>query len=225
MIVHWKKLVIPFSFWIFGNVAGLTLFIIYHIAFLLTFTSYSLTVATDPGSPDNGWEPNDFTKEELEKLKEKDIFNEGKARFCEKCNVFKPPRVHHCRILKRCILRMDHYCVWANNSIGLLNHKYFLNLLFWCSFTSFLSSVVQIIFIVSLFINKNFFKLENLLIMSSCSLSLVTFFAVGSLFLFYIDLAAKNLTVIEDFINRNKIEDMKKKGLIYSNPYDKGEKK
>lgn len=36
----------------------------------------------------------------------------GEARFCSKCGRHKPPRAHHCRLCKRCVLRMDHHCPW-----------------------------------------------------------------------------------------------------------------
>lgn len=28
---------------------------------------------------------------------------------CTRCETFRPPRAHHCRICKRCIRRMDHH--------------------------------------------------------------------------------------------------------------------
>ena len=30
----------------------------------------------------------------------------GDLRYCQKCSHYKPPRAHHCRVCKRCILRM-----------------------------------------------------------------------------------------------------------------------
>ncbi len=36
----------------------------------------------------------------------------GEARFCSKCGRHKPPRAHHCRLCRRCVLRMDHHCPW-----------------------------------------------------------------------------------------------------------------
>ncbi|MFQ6669241.1 hypothetical protein Gotur_034568 [Gossypium turneri] len=49
----------------------------------------------------------------------------GDLRFCQKCSCFKPPRAHHCRVCKRCILRMDHHCNWINNCVGHANYKVF----------------------------------------------------------------------------------------------------
>jgi hypothetical protein len=40
--------------------------------------------------------------------------------------VWKPPRAHHCSMTGRCVLRMDHYCIWVVNCVGLLNYKAFL---------------------------------------------------------------------------------------------------
>ena len=45
--------------------------------------------------------------------------------YCHKCNNVKLSRVHHCKICKRCIERMDHHCPWVGNCIGKYNHKYF----------------------------------------------------------------------------------------------------
>ena len=36
---------------------------------------------------------------------------------------WKPERAHHCSVTGCCVLRMDHYCVWVLNCVGLLNYK------------------------------------------------------------------------------------------------------
>ena len=54
-----------------------------------------------------------------------------KFHFCEKCKEVKPPRAHHCSVCQQCVLRMDHHCPWVGNCVGLRNHKYFLNFLFY----------------------------------------------------------------------------------------------
>lgn len=32
--------------------------------------------------------------------------------MCTRCEAYRPPRAHHCRICKRCVKRMDHHCPW-----------------------------------------------------------------------------------------------------------------
>eukprot|EP00267_Zea_mays_P055384 XP_020408719.1 uncharacterized LOC100217160 isoform X4 [Zea mays] len=49
-----------------------------------------------------------------------------KSRYCDKCCMFKPPRTHHCKVCRRCVLKMDHHCVWINNCVGYANYKAFI---------------------------------------------------------------------------------------------------
>ncbi|XP_056648716.1 palmitoyltransferase ZDHHC3 isoform X2 [Diorhabda sublineata] len=48
---------------------------------------------------------------------------------CARCETYRPPRAHHCRICQRCIRRMDHHCPWINNCVGERNQKYFIQFL------------------------------------------------------------------------------------------------
>lgn len=36
--------------------------------------------------------------------------NINQIRFCEKCQIIKPDRCHHCSVCGTCILKMDHHC-------------------------------------------------------------------------------------------------------------------
>lgn len=49
-----------------------------------------------------------------------------RRRYCKKCRAMKPPRAHHCSVAGRCVMKMDHYCPWVNNTVGQNNMKYFL---------------------------------------------------------------------------------------------------
>ncbi|KAI9289162.1 DHHC palmitoyltransferase-domain-containing protein [Umbelopsis sp. AD052] len=61
------------------------------------------------------------------------VKRDGRARFCQKCNLPKYDRTHHCRTCKKCVLKMDHHCPWLNNCIGHQNHKAFYLFLVYCS--------------------------------------------------------------------------------------------
>ncbi|XP_071454968.1 palmitoyltransferase ZDHHC3 [Hetaerina americana] len=55
---------------------------------------------------------------------------------CTRCETYRPPRAHHCRICKRCIRKMDHHCPWINNCVGEQNQKYFIQFLIYVSVLS-----------------------------------------------------------------------------------------
>lgn len=72
----------------------------------------------------------------------------GEKRFCQKCNFDKPDRAHHCRVCKKCILKMDHHCPWLNNCIGHRNQKPFYLFLLWATLYSFFISTSTLIPII-----------------------------------------------------------------------------
>lgn len=47
------------------------------------------------------------------------------TKFCKTCNIWRPPRCHHCRVCDNCIETQDHHCVWINNCVGRRNYRYF----------------------------------------------------------------------------------------------------
>lgn len=105
---------------------------------------YVLAVVTDPGRVPYQWAPCDYggggAPGEGEEVKRK---GSNQRRFCSKCHAFKPPRSHHCRRCQRCVLRMDHHCVWLNTCVGHCNYKVFI--LFISSTTAILFGIVAAI--------------------------------------------------------------------------------
>ncbi|KAJ3673902.1 hypothetical protein LUZ60_005894 [Juncus effusus] len=53
--------------------------------------------------------------------------------FCIYCERPKPPRAHHCRSCRMCVMDMDHHCPFIGNCVGSANHL---------SFVLFLISVI-----------------------------------------------------------------------------------
>ena len=43
-------------------------------------------------------------------------------RFCSVCERPKPPRAHHCRACKTCVLDMDHHCPFVSENFPKLPH-------------------------------------------------------------------------------------------------------
>ncbi|XP_012280272.1 palmitoyltransferase ZDHHC15 isoform X4 [Orussus abietinus] len=115
----------------------------FHILFLLFQWSYWQTVFTELiVVPDKFKIP----AAEMEKLQQADteeaqrqilerctqdlpVTNrtiKGAIRFCEKCQIIKPDRAHHCSVCGTCVLKMDHHCPWVNNCVGFHNYKFFM---------------------------------------------------------------------------------------------------
>ncbi len=46
-------------------------------------------------------------------------------KYCLECNLFRISGMSHCRECNRCILDMDHHCIWLGNCIGRNNMKHF----------------------------------------------------------------------------------------------------
>lgn len=69
-----------------------------------------------------------------------------KQKWCNTCNIFRPPRSKHCSICNNCVLRFDHHCTWLGNCVGLHNYRYFVCLIY--SGTLFLGFTIYVIFVI-----------------------------------------------------------------------------
>ncbi|KAG2723370.1 hypothetical protein I3760_02G167800 [Carya illinoinensis] len=112
---------------------ALAILILFHCLLVMLLWSYFSVVLTDPGSIPPNWKPViDEERGEADPLNGSELSNlpadpvNQRIRFCRKCNQSKPSRCHHCSVCGRCVLKMDHHCVWVVNCVGALNYKYFL---------------------------------------------------------------------------------------------------
>jgi palmitoyltransferase ZDHHC9/14/18 len=49
--------------------------------------------------------------------------------WCHTCEIWRPPKAHHCSECGHCVLGYDHHCPFVNNCVGVRNHFYFLSFL------------------------------------------------------------------------------------------------
>nr|POE75066.1 putative protein s-acyltransferase 12 [Quercus suber] len=119
---------------------------VFHLLLALLSWCYFKAVFKDPGSVPENWRPAVTEEENLEAGGSSSIItssdhvapdalvptwsSDGLERkqvgYCAHCQNGKPPRCHHCSICQRCILKMDHHCVWVVNCVGAHNYKFFL---------------------------------------------------------------------------------------------------
>ncbi|XP_057471261.1 probable protein S-acyltransferase 15 isoform X1 [Actinidia eriantha] len=200
------------------SAGSLNALIFTFLAFLSLF-SFFACVLTDPGGVPSSYVPDvedsGVTDQELKKT--------GIQRGqCDKCFGYKPPRAHHCRKCKRCILRMDHHCMWINNCVGNRNYKAFIVLVFYATMSSFYSSVV----IICCAIEKdwNFVGSIPLKVFYICSgaMTVGIFLTLGTLLGWHIYLMIQNMTTIEHSEAVRAAWLARKSGQNYRHPFNVG---
>eukprot|EP00188_Purpureofilum_apyrenoidigerum_P004143 Plantae.Rhodophyta-Purpureofilum_apyrenoidigerum.ctg4560.p1 GENE.Plantae.Rhodophyta-Purpureofilum_apyrenoidigerum.ctg4560~~Plantae.Rhodophyta-Purpureofilum_apyrenoidigerum.ctg4560.p1 ORF type:complete len:309 (+),score=42.82 Plantae.Rhodophyta-Purpureofilum_apyrenoidigerum.ctg4560:85-1011(+) len=115
--------------------------LLFHVVFVSTVVNFLLSVFVDPGRVPPSWRaelvPADTQEDDwLDELtydRSTVVDDEGvvqgrvkRSRYCAPCKVWKPERCHHCRSCGRCVLKMDHHCVFINNCVGFVNQKFFI---------------------------------------------------------------------------------------------------
>lgn len=101
---------------------GLMNAVVFTAVAIMCVFNYTVAILRDPGRVPADYMPDvEDDQNPMHEIKRKG----GDLRYCQKCSQYKPPRAHHCRVCKRCVLRMDHHCIWISNCVGHANYKVF----------------------------------------------------------------------------------------------------
>lgn len=121
---------------VYDKLVSLSTLTVFTFLCTMMLWAYFMTAFSEPGRVPTGWHPF-ATAEEEEAARAEALggvvaslslgdLQALRPRFCRKCRAWKPERAHHCSVMGRCVLKMDHFCVWVVNTVGLLNYKHFL---------------------------------------------------------------------------------------------------
>ena len=118
-----------------------------------------------------------------------------KIKYCNTCNIYRPPRTSHCSICNVCVERFDHHCPWIGMCVGRRNYRYYFSFLLVIALLTILMNV-QVIYVLSQ-INSSTEMLYFALNIFLCLYLFAAFTFVFALLTFHFYLIVKNITTIE----------------------------
>ena len=51
--------------------------------------------------------------------------------YCEKCQMYVPPRTYHCKFCRLCVMKRDHHCYIVGKCVGFKNQRFFIMMTFY----------------------------------------------------------------------------------------------
>jgi palmitoyltransferase len=192
--------------------AKVILAFLFYFCLIMVLITHFLSTCRSPGFIDRKWR--EISQSPIHLIENtKEIKN---SLFCNKCSIFRPERAHHCKICKRCVLKMDHHSPWIANCVGLKNQKLFYLFIFYSTcgnliaFCSFLNKILEDDFFVD---HPNVIKtpidiiidlLKPIFICFVALVALVMTILLGTLLFFYTKNILNDTTLIERLIFDSK---------------------
>ncbi|KAJ7975034.1 S-acyltransferase [Quillaja saponaria] len=175
---------------------------------------FFLCVLTDPG-----YVPSSYVPDVEDSSDQQPSKNDAQLKKCDKCSTYKPPRAHHCRVCRMCILRMDHHCSWINNCVGHWNYKAFFLLMLYATIVSSYSMVM----IISSALKKDWEpdgRISPKIFYVTCGVMMASLtITLGTLLGWHVYLILHNMTTIEYYEAIRASWLARKSGLSYRHPF------
>lgn len=188
----------------------------FHLFFIMFVWSYWKTIFSCPANPSKEFclsksDKELYEKEERQEYQQEILRRAAKdlpiytttatkaIRYCERCQLIKPDRCHHCSACDVCVLKMDHHCPWVNNCVGFANYKFFLLFLMYsllyCLFIA--GTVLQ--YFIRFWTNELPDTRAKFHVLFLFFVSAMFFISILSLFSYHCWLVGKNRSTIEAF--------------------------
>ncbi|KAI3677512.1 hypothetical protein L6452_36776 [Arctium lappa] len=201
-----------------GSSPGIMNTVSFTAVAVMCICNYVVAMFTDPGRVPASFIPDiEDSDHPIHEIKRKG----GDLRYCKKCSLHKPPRSHHCRICKRCVLRMDHHCVWMNNCVGHANYKVFFVFVVY-ALIACLYSLILLIGSLTVDTQKDGEGSYRTVYIISGLLLIPLSMALGVFLGWHIYLTVQNKTTIEYYEGVRAMLLAEQGGNVYSHPYDLG---
>ncbi|XP_061783819.1 palmitoyltransferase ZDHHC2 isoform X2 [Nerophis lumbriciformis] len=188
--------------------------LLYHVIFIMFIWAYWQTIFTNPMNPlkefhlsysekellereDRGESQQEILRRIAKKLPVYTRTNSGAIRFCDRCQLLKPDRCHHCSVCDKCILKMDHHCPWVNNCVGFSNYKPFMLFLSYSLLYCLFITATDLKYFIKFWMNgfpDTQAKFHILFLFCSASMFSVS---LASLFIYHCWLVCKNRSTLE----------------------------
>ncbi|XP_056626170.1 palmitoyltransferase ZDHHC15B isoform X2 [Triplophysa dalaica] len=199
-----------------NNLERVTYVLIFHVCFIMFWWTYWKAIFTPPSTPSKKFQLSYTDKERYELEERPDVQKQiladiakklpiftraqsGAIRFCDRCQVLKPDRCHHCSVCETCVLKMDHHCPWVNNCVGFSNYKFFLLFLsysmLYCVFVA--STVFQ--YFIKFWVGELPNASAKFHVLFLLFVALMFFVSLMFLFGYHCWLVAKNRSTLEAF--------------------------
>ncbi|XP_078513215.1 palmitoyltransferase ZDHHC20 [Lissotriton helveticus] len=190
--------------------------VIFHLSFVMFVWSYWKTIFAPKAAPSKEFrlsksdkeiyereERPEFQQEILKKAaKDLPIYTTTATRairYCDRCQLIKPDRCHHCSACDICVLKMDHHCPWVNNCVGFSNYKFFLLFLLYSLLYCLFIAATVLQYFIAFWTNDLEDTHAKFHVLFLFFVAAMFFISILSLFSYHCWLVGKNRSTIEAF--------------------------
>jgi len=180
--------------------------VVFNVFWLITMWSYLIVHYTDPGTVNDQWRAFVQNASGLDVIVSRQEWQPGKVTTNKKSNEIRPERAHFCSMMRKDVLRMDHFCPWTGNVVGSGNHKHFLLLGFYGAVSGAVALVTALPDLMgcttgygeNTYIWSNVSVADRALFMTFGFLASLVMLLLTGLFTSHFPLACRNMTTIEE---------------------------